>query len=260
MAVDPGEGPHRPPDVELAHRPTTWGVVRSRTSGTPRDGVPEVVVVPGLAVADYLQPALCELGSWTRAHLVELPGFSGSGEPPHPLDVGQFTDAMVQWLDASGLGGVVLAGHSSGTQVAARVAVRRPREVRALVLASPTIDPRFRSLRRVLLAWRRNHALEPPSLDAQHTSERQRAGLRRVRHALSAHLADALEDVVPQVQVPVLVLHADQDRLCTQAWARELAALAPDGRFCAVPGAHSFVWTAPDAWSTPIERLARELP
>ncbi len=260
MAADPGAGPPPPPDVELAHRPTTWGVVRSRTVGTLRAGVPEVVVVPGLAVADYLQPALCELGAWTRAHLVELPGFSGSGEPPHPMDVRQFADAVVQWLDAGGLGGVVLAGHSSGTQVAARVAVRRPRDVRALVLASPTIDPRYRSLRRVLLAWRRNHALEPPSLDAQHTAERQRAGLRRVRHALSAHLADALEDVVPQVRVPVLVLRGDQDRLCTQAWARELATLAPDGRFCAVPGAHSFVWTAPDAWSAPIERLARELP
>lgn len=260
MAADHREGPHPPPDVELAHRPTSWGVVRSRTVGTPRAGVPEVVVVPGLAVADYLQPALRELGAWTRAHLVELPGFSGSGEPPHPLDVDQFTDAVVQWLDASGLGGVVLAGHSSGTQEAARVAVRRPRDVRGLVLASPTIDPRYRSLRRVLLAWRRNHALEPPSLDAQHTSERQRAGLRRVRHALSAHLADALEDVVPQVRVPVLVLWGDRDRLCTEEWARELSTLAPDGRFCAVPGAHSFVWTAPAAWSAPIERLARELP
>ena len=251
MAADPG--------VALAHRSTTWGVVRSRTVGTPREGVPEVVVVPGLAVADYLEPALCALGAWTRAQLVELPGFSGSGEPPHPLDVGQFADAVVQWLDGSGLGRVVLAGHSSGTQVAARVAVRRPDVVRALVLASPTMDPRFRSTRRILLAWRRNHPLELPSLDEQHTSERQRAGWRRVRHALKVHLADALEDVVPHVQVPVLVLHGDQDRLCTDEWARELAGLAPDGRFRAVPGAHSFVWTTPDAWSAPIERLTREV-
>ena len=259
MALDHGEGPHNPPDVELAHRSTTWGVVRSRTVGAPRDGVPEVVVVPGLAVADYLQPALCELGAWTRAHLVELPGFSGSGEPPHPLDVGQFTDAVVQWLDAGELGGIVLAGHSSGTQVAARVAARALPSIKALVLASPTMDPRFRSTRRILLAWRRNHELEPPSLDEQHTPERQRAGLRRVRHALTAHLADALEDVVPHVPVPVLVLRGDRDRLCTEEWARELADLAPDGRFVPVPGAHSFVWTAPAAWSDPIRRLAEEV-
>src|SRR4051794_41377785 len=98
--------------------------MRSRTVGELRAGVPEVVVLPGLAVANYLLPAVRALGSWTRAHLVELPGFSGSGEPPHPLDVPQFADALAQWLAGSGLDRVVLAGHSSGTQVAARVAAR----------------------------------------------------------------------------------------------------------------------------------------
>src|SRR3954470_4946528 len=46
------------PDVALAHRRTSRGWMRSRMVGTPREGVPEVVAVPGLAVADYLQPAL----------------------------------------------------------------------------------------------------------------------------------------------------------------------------------------------------------
>ncbi|WP_409331862.1 alpha/beta fold hydrolase [Trujillonella humicola] len=242
--------------VELQHRPTGWGVMRSRTAGTPRPGVPEVVVVPGLAVSNYLQPAVEALGTWTRAHLVELPGFSGSGEPPHPMDVAQFADAVVQWVAAAGLHQVVLVGHSSGTQVAAHVAVREP-AVKALVLASPTIDPAFRSLRKVLLAWRRNHALEPPDLDAQHAPERKRASLRRVRHALGVHLADRLEETVARVPQPVLVLYGDTDRLCTEAWAREVAARAPDGRFRTLPGAHSFVWTSPAAWSAPIEELAR---
>jgi pimeloyl-ACP methyl ester carboxylesterase len=171
------------------------------------------------------------------------------------MDVGDFADALGQWLDAATLGRVVLVGHSSGTQVAARVTSRSE----ALVLASPTIDPRFRSLPRVLLAWRRNHELEPPELDRVHTPERQRAGLRRVRHALAVHLRDALEDVVPQVAVPVLVLWGDTDRLCTEAWARHLAEIAPDGRFATVPGAHSFPFTSPVAWSDPIRRLAEEV-
>src|SRR3954469_10238931 len=234
--------------------------MRSRAVGEPRAGVPEVVAVPGLAVANYLLPAVTALAGWTRAHLVELPGFSGSGEPPHPMDVPQFADAVAQWLAASGLDRVVLVGHSSGTPVAARLAAGGAPSVRGVALASPTIDPQFRSLRRVLLAWRRNHPLEPPDLDEQHTPERQRAGLRRVRHALRVHLADPLEDVVPQIRVPVLVLYGDQDRLCTEEWARQLSRLAPDGRFATMPGAHSFMWTAPRAWSEPIERLARELP
>ena len=40
--------------------------------------MPEVVLVQGMAVADYLMPAVAELGRWTRAHLVELPGLAAS--------------------------------------------------------------------------------------------------------------------------------------------------------------------------------------
>jgi hypothetical protein len=63
----------------MEHRPTASGVMHSRVVGTPKIGVPEVVVVPDLAVAIFLEPAVCELAAWTRADLIELLGFSGSG-------------------------------------------------------------------------------------------------------------------------------------------------------------------------------------
>ena len=242
-----------------AFHDTPFGRMRSRVVGTPRDDVPEVVLVQGMAVANYLVPGLTALGDWTRAHLVELPGFSGSGEPPHPLDVGEFGDAVVAWLAASGLDRVVLMGHSSGTQVAARAAARRPPAVRAVVLASPTVAPRFRSWAKVLLAWHRDNRREPADLDEQHEPERRRAGLRRVAHTLRVHLADHLEDVVPEVRVPLLVLHGERDLLCTERWARTLCEFAPDGRFRSVPGPHSFPWVHPRAWSAPVHDLAREV-
>ncbi|MGY1650139.1 alpha/beta fold hydrolase [Geodermatophilus sp. SYSU D01119] len=248
-----------PSDLVPADRETPFGRMRSRSGGRPRDGVAEVVLVQGIGVADYLLPGLRELTRWTRAHLLELPGFSGSGEPPHELDVVDFGDAVVAWLTDAGLGPVVLAGHSGGTQVAARAALRRPPGVRGLVLASPTVDPRYRSLGGVLRAWYRDVKLEPPDLAEAHRPERHRAGMRRVVHAVRAHLADRLEDVVPQVPVPVLVLHGADDLLCTEEWARSLCDRARDGRFASVPGAHSFVWTAPCAWSDPIRRLAAEV-
>ncbi|MGY1785047.1 alpha/beta fold hydrolase [Geodermatophilus sp. SYSU D00698] len=246
-------------DLLPADRETPLGRMHSRSAGTPRDGVAEVVLVQGIGVSDYLVPALRALGAWTRAHLVELPGFSGSGEPPHELDVAEFGDALVAWLAGAGLDRVVLVGHSGGTQVAARAALHRPAGVRGLVLASPTVDPAFRSLGGVLRAWYRNHRREPPDLDEAHRPERQRAGTRRVLHAVRAHLADRLEDVVPRLAVPVLVLHGADDLLCTAEWARALCRLARDGRFASVPGAHSFVWTHPGAWSGPLRRLAGEV-
>jgi pimeloyl-ACP methyl ester carboxylesterase len=103
------------PDALESHRDTSAGRIRSRSVGELQPGVPEVVLVQGMAVADYLMPAVAELGRWTRAHLVELPGFAGSGEPTRKLDVPGYAAAVVEWLDAAELGPVVLAGHSSGT-------------------------------------------------------------------------------------------------------------------------------------------------
>lgn len=89
-----------------------------------------------MAVSDYLMPAVAELGRWTRAHLVELPGFAGSGEPTRQLDVPGYAGAVVEWLDVAGPGRC--AGRdSSGTQVAARAAVQAgARRVVGAALAS----------------------------------------------------------------------------------------------------------------------------
>ncbi|WP_207946858.1 alpha/beta hydrolase [Actinomadura sp. 7K507] len=218
-------------------------------------GVPEVVLVQGMAVSDYLVPALACLGEWTRAHLVDLPGLAGSGDPPHELDVAQYGTSVAQWLDAADLGPVILAGHSSGTQVAAHTAVQRPDAAAALVLASPTVDPIGRSLARLLLRWRLDARHEPGDLSHSHRPEWLRAGPRRLLHIVRAHLDDHLEDVLAEMPVPVLVLRGREDRLLTAGWARDLARTAPDGRYVEVPGAHTFVWPHPDAWSEPFRRL-----
>jgi pimeloyl-ACP methyl ester carboxylesterase len=215
--------------------------------------------VQGMGVADYLLPGLGSLGRWTRAHLVELPGFAGSGEPPHELDVPGFAAAVADWLAdrvaAHDLGPVVLAGHSSGTQVAARAAVEHP-GVGALVLASPTVDPAARGPLRLLVRWRLDGRYEPPGLDESHKPEWRRAGLRRLMHTARVHLDDALEESVARIPVPLLVIRGRDDRIGTAEWGRSLASLVPDGEYVEVPGAHTFPWLDPDSWSEPIRRLA----
>jgi hypothetical protein len=52
--------------------------------------VPDVVLVQGMTVPDRLLPGLGAFGQWIRAHPVGLPGFVGSGDPPHEPDVPEF--------------------------------------------------------------------------------------------------------------------------------------------------------------------------
>ncbi len=56
-----------PRDVATANYEGTFGRMRSRAMGEKRPGMPEVVFVQGMSVADYLMPGLVAFGQWTRA-------------------------------------------------------------------------------------------------------------------------------------------------------------------------------------------------
>ncbi|MEH0820737.1 alpha/beta hydrolase [Micromonospora sp. CPCC 205714] len=231
------------------------GRMRSRAVGEPRSDVPELVLVQGMGVADYLMPGLNALGRWTRAHLVELPGFAGSGEPPHELTVAEFGDTVADWLAAQRLGPVLLAGHSSGTQVAAQAAVGHP-DVHGVVLASPTVDPVARGPLRLFIRWRLDGRREPPGLTESHRPEWKRAGLARMLHLARAHLDHTIEEPVTRLEVPLLVIRGRDDVISTSRWGRQLAALPPTGEYVEVAGAHTFPWLDPKAWSEPMRRFA----
>lgn len=253
------EAPTFPGHIEARLHDGPLGSVRSRTVGQARADVPDVVMVQGMAVSDYLLPSLGTLGSWTRTHLVDLPGLSGSGEPTHELDVAEYAHSVADWVAARRLGPVILGGHSSGTQVAARAAVGNP-DVAAVVLASPTIDPAVRSWVRLLTHWWLNGRHEPPGLGALHRPEWVRAGPRRLFNLVRTHLHDTIEESVRRLRVPVLVIRGGSDRLSSADWARSLAELVEDGHLTQVPGAHSFPWRYPTAWRDPIRRFAAGLP
>lgn len=251
------DAPPRFPDAYLARLTRTrYGLVRSRELGT--DGTaPPVVTVMGMAVSDYLLPAQAAL-TWTRTHLIDLPGLAGSADPPHRLAVPEFAEAVCDWLDATDLPPVIMAGHSSGTQIAAHVAAARPDRVAATVLASPTVDPKARSVPKALYYWRRDSAYPMPGLEESHRPEWRRAGFRQLVHLLRVHLRDHLEDTVPRIRGPLLVLLGRDDRLCTERWARQLVDSAEDGRLGTLPGPHTFLWRDPAAWSEPLHDLAAQ--
>jgi pimeloyl-ACP methyl ester carboxylesterase len=232
--------------------------MRSRSFGELSDDVSEVVIVQGMAVADYLVPGVRALGEWTRAHLLELPGLAGSGEPPHELSVPEYGAAVADWLTATRARPVLLGGHSSGTQVAAEAAPGHPL-VAGLMLASPTIDPSVRPFPRLALRFLQDGRVEPPGMTRTHVPEWRRAGPRRLAHLVRASLRHDIEAALRRLTVSLLVLRGAGDVLSTPEWGRRLVATAPDGRYVELPGAHGFPWSDPYAWSAPARDFAAGL-
>jgi pimeloyl-ACP methyl ester carboxylesterase len=242
---------HREVWQEAAGRP-----VRALVSGARRDGVPEVVLMPGLGAPGYMLDLLHACGAWTRARLLDLPGFGSPRTAGCPPELDVLTSVAAAYLDGAA-GPVLLAGHSTGAQLALRTAVAAPSRVGALALLDVTFDPPVRRSPLRLAARLRTYLRERPRELAVTVPTFVRAGAGLPRYVRSA-LADEPERHLPAVAAPVLVLRGRHDALCPPEWAADLARGARLGRLVTVPGAHNTPYTHPGAIALHLGALAQD--
>ena len=208
---------------------------------------PPILLVHGLVVSGrYMVPLLDELANSHAVCAPDLPGFGWSEGPAGALDVVGLADALAAWMRAAGLSGAALVGNSMGCQVIAELVLRHPGLVEKVVLQGPTMDPRARSAPRQMWRLLVDTTREPPSLVAIEAFDLLRAGVvrswRTFRHALD----DPIEERLPKVRVPALVVHGSRDRISARHWAEEVARLLPDGRLVFLPGTpHAANYSAP---------------
>src|SRR5256885_1962266 len=95
-----------------------------------------------------------------------------------------------------------------------------------------------------------------PGLNEAHRPAWKRAGPGRILHLISVHLRERIEEILPRITSPTLVIRGERDRMSTRRWAAGLAGLPSNGAYLELPGPHTFLWHDPAAWSEPIRRLA----
>jgi 2-hydroxy-6-oxonona-2,4-dienedioate hydrolase len=210
-------------------------------------GVPAVVLVHGLGLSHrYMMPVAEELARDFRVFVPDLPGFGESGHPRKALGMAELADGLAAWMRATGLARVPLLGNSQGCQIIANLAVRHPDLVARAVLQGPTSPPEERSWLKQFVRWRQNAPFNPPELDPLSWPEYRKSGYLRVLRTFHYSLKDAIEERLPQIRVPVLVVRGERDPICRADWARHLTGLLPQGRLVEIPQvAHTLVFTAP---------------
>jgi 2-hydroxy-6-oxonona-2,4-dienedioate hydrolase len=210
-------------------------------------GRPHLVLVHGVAVSSRnMSPTAEAFATHVPVHSPDLPGHGRSDHADHVLSTRELADALVGWMDASGLDTACLLGNSFGCQIAAEVAARHPERVERLVLQGPTTDPQARSYSRQIVRWIRNGKLEGATQSDVTLQEWTDAGLKVLLGTFRHCVRHRIEDVLPRIEAPTLVVRGEGDPIVPQRWAEEVTALLADGRLVVLPDvSHTITNTRP---------------
>ncbi|GAB2753919.1 hypothetical protein GCM10027174_31610 [Salinifilum aidingensis] len=204
--------------------------------------VPAAVCLHGAGVSSReLLPLVAALSAHRQTWAVDLPGHGASARAEPPRSVAEFSEHVRDFLTAAGLAPVHLLGCSFGCQITADLAVRHPELVHSCVLIAPTVDPVARGFVRQLGRWARNGRHEPPALSALVLRDYIDAGPRRIAAAFRSALTDRIEDKLPRITVPALVLRGEHDAIVPRSWAEEATRLLPRGHLTRWPGSGHMV-------------------
>lgn len=228
------------------------------------------------AAWEALAPRLAGQGT---VHAPELPGHGRRVHIELPASIAAWAEDLADQAQ-----GESWLGWSLGGQLALRIAIDRPGEIRRLVLigAAATyvtrpgwpggVEPR-------LLEAFREKVASSPEAAVQEFNTWQVAGSKRARSTLACLQRQALRfpasregllaglqllkdmdlrDRLAELDFPVLVLVGSEDRVVSPMSARQTAALIPNAQFEEIPGAgHAALYSHPKEVCAAIERFAQ---
>jgi 2-hydroxy-6-oxonona-2,4-dienedioate hydrolase len=234
--------------------PLVLRTFQTRTSGSRMyaacvgDGSP-VVLVHGYGVSGtYMLPLARVLAeSSCSAFVPDLPG-QGRSEPlRRPGSIRDIADALGAWVEANGLTRPLFVANSLGCQVVTELASRGRDWAGPLVLVGPTVDPERRNARHQLFGALRDSAGEPYSLLSLAARDNAATGIRGLLSTARLALADRIEDRLPMIEQPTVVVWGERDGFVSRAWVERVAELLPRGRLIRVPGeSHAVHYTRPE--------------
>lgn len=230
---------------EFVHGDRT--MVVKRPEGDSEAGQ-QFVLVHGIGVSSRYYTRLARaLAATGGVHVVELPGFGGAPRPDAPLSVQDHAATLNAYVRSVGLDRPVLVGHSMGVQVVVEAALQEPALYLCVTGIGGVVDPSSRT------AWRQGLRLgldtlrEPPSANYAVLRDYLRTGPRWYLKTLPIMLGYRLEEALPRLSLPLLLLRGRRDPIATQPWAEQMQRLAPDARLITLDrAAHVAMHSRPD--------------
>jgi pimeloyl-ACP methyl ester carboxylesterase len=229
---------------------TTLGQVHGVSAGSA-PGAPLLLLHQTPRSVDEFAEVMPLLARERRVLALDTPGYGCSDRVPGRPTVADYAGAVVQALDALREERVIVVGHHTGAVIGVELAAAYPQRVERVVLSGPvytdaagraelarffrqwTISPDGEHL---VEKWRKMHDWLPrPELVQRFVVDLFRAGT----DSEQGHYAVAeyrMEDRLPLVQCPALLLYCSRDPFATPARAAPLRAAFRPARESVVDG------------------------
>jgi pimeloyl-ACP methyl ester carboxylesterase len=221
---------------------------------------PPVVLVHGYGVSgNYMRPLARTLAPSFSAFIPDLPGQGKSARLEGQTTIAALADALGGWIDVNELIRPTVVANSMGCQIVTDLAARHPESLGPMVLIGPTVDPARRRAPHQLLDALRDSSREPFALLVRAAREDAGVGIRMLLSTGRAVLADRIEDRLPSIEQPTVVVYGENDGFVGPDWAERAAALLPRGRLVFVEDEpHAVHYTRPDLIARIVGELVEE--
>lgn len=234
-------------------------MLHSRSGGTATGEGAPFLLIHGLVISSLYMIPLAEcIAAEHEVHALDLPGFGRSEGPAEVLSVTRLADSVLAWMQEMHVARCHLVGNSLGCEVAAHIAINAPERVATLTLVAPTLDPPTFPVVRQTLRLLQDALREPFALWMNWIFDFFRAGIRRAIGTTREMFLDPIEQRLPHVDVPTLVIRGSRDATVPQSAALTATRLLPQGELLVIEGEpHCVHYTnASRVWSA-IQRHAR---
>ena len=210
--------------------------VRTSVEPVPPES-PVVVLVHGVGVSSRnLIPTAVRLAPYYQVYAPDLPGFGRSSKPSRVLDIPELAYWLAAWLQTMKLERPAILTNSVGCQTVAHMMVSHPVAVDRLVLIGPTSEPGARTMKEQLRRWLGGASGESIHLTLSNLRDYVDCGPVRLVRTFQFSLKDHIEDKLPHIRVPTLVVRGSRDIIAPQGWAEGVTRRLPKGRLEVVPG------------------------
>ena len=226
-------------------------------------------------------PTIEHLSPYYQCFAPDLLGFGGSERPKIHYSIDLEVECLAQYLDTLKLRQVYLIGHSVGGWVAASYAIKYPDRVQGLVLLAPEgvkVGNRrgrwqtaswligqpplafglLRSIYPIAKLLGRQNKIDGLLKFRQQLMQSPVAVQLLFRRRRAEITAELVEENLPLLKAPVLLLQGSEDTAATSSLCQSYAALAPNAELQLVsPGESNLPQEVPDVVAKYIREFAK---